>query len=182
MIIGLVGQNCSGKDTAAEYLVSKGFEYCSLSDFLRRELSAEGKRVTRESLIALGNRLRAEKGPGVLGELALEHFKKGKNYVVTSIRHPAEAKALKKRRGFVLVKVEAPAEVRFKRMLARGREEDPQTLNEFRALEAKENAGGTQLRVADAMALAQYSIDSSGSVEKEKIEVEKLCRKLGMRT
>ncbi|HIH20673.1 TPA: hypothetical protein HA244_05380, partial [Candidatus Micrarchaeota archaeon] len=100
MIIGLVGQNCSGKDTAAQYLESVGFEKYSLSDYLRQLLannkellaiekeknpsfftklveiiSPGGKKseITREKLIQLGNSLRDEFGSGVLGERALLH-------------------------------------------------------------------------------------------------------------
>ncbi|MEM4255284.1 MAG: AAA family ATPase [Candidatus Norongarragalinales archaeon] len=181
MIIGLVGQNCAGKDTAAAYLVSKGFERYSLSDYLRMELEKQGKEPTRENLIELGNKLRHEKGPGFLGEKALEHMTpEGRNYVVVSIRNPAEAKALLKRKDFVLVAVDAPARVRFERMKARGREEDPQTFEEFLALENKENAGGEKLSVNETMRLADYTIDASGSIEEEEKEVEKLCLKLNI--
>lgn len=180
MIIGLVGENCSGKDTAAAYLVSKGFERYSLSDYLRGELEKQGKPLTRENLIELGNSYRATKGPAFLAEKAIETLKEGKNYVVVSIRNPAEAKALMKRKDFVLVSLEAPAEVRFERMKSRGREQDPQTLQEFMELERKENQGGTNLSVEETMALATYVIDASGSVEDEDREVELLCKKLGI--
>ncbi|MFH1056461.1 MAG: AAA family ATPase [Candidatus Micrarchaeota archaeon] len=181
MIVGLVGQNCSGKDTAADYLVSKkGFERYSLSDYLREELEKEGKPVTRENLVEIGNRLRREKGAGILGEKALEHFKTGKNYVVISFRNPAEAKALKKRSDFVLVALQAPARVRFERMKQRRREEDPKTFEEFLKLEQKENEGGDALSVSKTMEMADYSIDASGSMDDERKEVGKLCLKLNL--
>jgi dephospho-CoA kinase len=181
MIVGLVGQNCSGKDTAADYFVSKkGFERYSLSDYLREELEKEGKPVTRENLGELGNKLRKEFGNGVLGEKALLHFKEGRNYVVVSIRHPEEAKALMKRKDFVLVKLEAPAQARFERMKARNREEDPKTFGEFLQLEKIENEGGSGRAIKETMALANYSIDTSGSMDEERIEVGKLCLKLNI--
>lgn len=178
MIIGLVGQNCAGKDTAAAYLASKGFERYSLSDYLRRELEKQGKEPTRENLIELGNKFRREKGPGFLGEKALEQMREGKNCVVVSIRNPAEAKALMQKEDFVLVAIDAPAQVRFERMKARGREEDPKTFEEFLALENKENAGGEKQSISETMKMADYSIDASGSIEDEEKEVERLCLKL----
>src|SRR3989344_2945420 len=72
MIVGLVGQNCAGKDTAAAYFVSKGFQRYSLSDYLREELEKQGKPVTRETLVNLGNELRETKGAGHLAENARE--------------------------------------------------------------------------------------------------------------
>ncbi len=180
MIIGLVGQNCAGKDTAANYLVSKGFEKYSLSDYLRRELEKQGKTPTRENLIELGNALRRENGPGFLGEKALEYLQEGKNYVVVSIRNPAEAKVLMQRTGFVLVAIDAPAQVRFERMKARGREEDPSAFEEFLALENKENAGGDKQSINETMRMVDYTLDSSGSIDDEIKEVEKLCLKLNI--
>ena len=51
MIIGITGTNAAGKGEASKYLVSKGFQYFSLSDVLREELAVAGKEATREHLI-----------------------------------------------------------------------------------------------------------------------------------
>lgn len=180
MIIGLVGQNCAGKDTAANYLVSKGFVRYSLSDYLRGELEKQGVTPTRDNLIALGNKFREEKGAGYLSEKALEAIGQGKNYVIVSIRNPEEARVLMRRPDFVLVAMEAPARVRFERMLARKREEDPKTFEEFMNLEDTENAGGARLSVSDTMAMAKHHLNASGSIDEELAEVERLCRKMGV--
>ncbi|MBI2338979.1 MAG: AAA family ATPase, partial [Deltaproteobacteria bacterium] len=68
MIIGLTGKNGSGKGEVAKLLTSSGFIYYSLSDVLRDELKKQGKEVTRENLIEIGNRLRTEGGPSVLAD------------------------------------------------------------------------------------------------------------------
>lgn len=182
MIVGLVGQNCAGKDTAAAYFVSKGFERYSLSDYLRGELETRGTPLTRENLVNLGNELRLSKGPGFLSEKALELFEEGKNYVVVSIRNPAEAQTLRKNGDFVLVALEAPARVRFERMHARDRgEKDPQTFEEFLRLENQENRGGAQQSISETMRLADYTVDASGSIEEEIKEVERLCLKMNIK-
>jgi len=179
LIIGLVGQNCSGKDTVADYLVSKkGFLRYSLSDYLRNELKRRGMEVTRDNLIALGNELRKTKSPGILGEKAAERIMPDKNWVVVSIRNPAEAEELRKLPGFALVSLEAPVEKRFERMRKRNREQDPKTLEEFIALEKQENAGGTKQSIGETMNMADYTIDASGTVSEELAEVDKLWNKL----
>ncbi len=119
MIIGLTGRNCAGKGTVAEYLEKKGFYYQSLSDVIREELAGEGREVTREALIEKGNALRAEFGPGVLATKTIPKMLKDRNYVVDSIRVPAEVNELRKLPNFFLVRVEAPRELRFARMKAR---------------------------------------------------------------
>ena len=96
MIIGTTGELCSGKGVFADYLVQRGFKYFSLSDFLREELVRQGKEITRDNLVWLGNKLRKEKGPGYLAKKAVERITPNFNYVVDSIRNPAEVKELRK--------------------------------------------------------------------------------------
>ena len=68
MIIGLTGKNGAGKGEVARYLQERGFHYYSLSDVLREEAAKEGKPITRDVLVDLGNRLRSQHGPSVLAE------------------------------------------------------------------------------------------------------------------
>jgi len=138
MIIGLTGENCAGKGTVAEYLQKKSFYYTSLSDIIREELKAEGKGLTRQNLIEKGNELREKFGPGILAKKTVLKIQKDKNYVIDSIRSPLEVEELKKLKGFVLIHVTAPQEIRFERMKSRGREEDPNTIETFKEIEKLE--------------------------------------------
>ena len=90
MVIGLTGKNGSGKTEIAKYLLSRGFEYHSLSDEIREEAGKRGGPVTREVLIEVGNDLRGRFGPGVLAERILLRLDHERNHVVDSIRNPAE--------------------------------------------------------------------------------------------
>ena len=138
MIIGLTGRNASGKGEAAKFLKERGFHYFSLSDVLREEASKNGKEITRDSLMALGNSLREKGGPGVLAEKIFSKFDPEKYYVIDSIRHPAEVQVLKRRNDFFLLEVQAPQKLRFERIRQRNREKDSKTFEEFQALEKKE--------------------------------------------
>ena len=138
MIIGLTGKNGSGKGEVANFLKERGFYYLSLSDVLRDDLRKRKKPLTRKNLIEAGNRLRADEGPGVLAERILSGVDIDKNYVIDSIRHPMEVKVLRRRKDFVLLRVEAPQRVRFERLKRRGRERDPKTFQEFLRLERLE--------------------------------------------
>lgn len=138
LILGLTGENCSGKGISAEYLKKRGFYYLSLSDFIREELAEQNEEITRESMIAKGNDLRARFGQGILAQRAVHKMEKDRNYIVDSIRNPGEVKELKKLKNFVLVHVHAPPEIRFERMKARKRESDPQTFEAFKIIEEAE--------------------------------------------
>jgi dCMP deaminase len=138
MIIGLTGRNGSGKTAVAEYLTSRGFQYYSLSDEIRREIRDRGLEITRDLLIKVGNELRGRFGPGVLAERVLKVLESDHNYVVDSIRSPFEVDVLRRRRDFTLLAVEADEGRRFERSRSRGRESAAQTLEQFIEEEARE--------------------------------------------
>jgi len=180
MIIGLTGENCSGKSTVAEYLMKKSFYYYSLSDVIREELKAEGKAVTRENLIKKGNELREKGGSGVLGRKIAEKIQKDKNYVVDSIRNPVEVEELKKDGGFFLFHITAPAKTRFGRIKARRREEDPQTFAAFQEIEKleMENEDKTKQNLKETFELADKKLVNDGSFGELNDKVDMLLSEL----
>lgn len=140
MIIGITGGYGSGKDSVADYLVNeKGLEKISLSDFLRRECEEEGMKLTRENLIDKGNELRSKFGPWILGKMARDSMDPSKDYVVVSIRNPYEVKELKKSKGFIMLYVTGPDDLRYKRVNSRRRAgERYSSIEEFLEMEARE--------------------------------------------
>ena len=138
MIIGLTSFLGAGKTSVADHLVKKGFEFYSLSDVVRDEIKNRGEEITRERLQEVGNELRKKHGSAVLANRVLKKVKPGKNYVVDSIRNPAEIEELRKRKDFSLVFVDAPIKVRFERIKDRKREKDPVTFEDFKKTEEKE--------------------------------------------
>ncbi len=166
MIIGLTGKNGSGKGEVAKFLMERGFEYRSLSDLVREEARKRKKSITRNNLIAVGNDLRNRFGAGVLGERMARSLEAEKHYVIDSIRHPEEVKALRVRNGFVLVQVSAPPKVRFQRLRARGRENDPQSFKEFRRVERVE--GRSKVRsdqqLNKTLKLVDYAITNESTL------------------
>ncbi len=167
MIIGLTGPNAAGKGEAARFLEAKGFHYLSLSDVIREELQKAGRPVTRENLIQMGRRLRAQFGNDYLARRILEQLEADKNYIVDSIRHPDEVRALRSRGDFRLVSVNADPRVRFERIKARARESDPQDFDDFLRLEQEEatrrHSEGQDL--VNTMALADVTLANNGSLE-----------------
>ncbi len=166
MIIGLTGHNAAGKGVVAEYLKSRGFQYFSLSDVIREVIQHRGRQVTREALIEAGNELRQKFGRGYLAEEIAGRLHEDKNYVVDSIRNPSEVRVFGRNSGFVLLKVEADAEVRFRRLQQRRREQDPETLEEFRRMEERElsaDEGAQQLH--EVAKVADYIVKNNDSLE-----------------
>jgi dephospho-CoA kinase len=181
MIIGLTGSYCSGKDTVAERIVSAyGYGHYSLSDVIRDLMKEQGVESTRENLIVFGTNLRACEGNGVLAKKVLQKMREDSNYCVTSIRHPDEVAELRKNPDFVLVNVDAPADVRFARMIKRKRPGDPVTLEKFIELEKKESqtqGPGQQLSKTAAMADIAF-INDFDNIEILNKKIDDLLKKL----
>ena len=176
MLIGLTSRNAAGKDEVARYLVEHyGFVYYSLSDILRGELERKGLPVTRENLIARGNELRREKGAGVLAETALAELENVKEAVVVSIRNSGEVSALRTRDDFILVAVDAPVQLRFKRARARARSDDAKTLEEFIRDERAELAGSeNEQQLERVFRMRDQLIVNDGTLKELYAKVEEL--------
>ena len=180
MIIGLTGENCSGKGTIAEYLKGKGFAYHSLSDVIREELKKERKEISRGNLIKKGNELR-QKDPAFLAKNIARKIKSEKGLcVIDSIRNPLEARELLRLRDFTLVYVTAPAQLRFERMALRNRESDPKAFKDFLALENAERANADEKKQnIDATAkLATHIIVNDGNFAKLYDDIDHLLSEL----
>ncbi len=167
MIIGLTGKNGSGKGEVARYLQDRGFIYYSLSDVLREEAAKEGKAVTRDVLVELGNRLRGQIGPSALAEKIFPRLDPEKHYVIDSIRHPSEVQVFRRRADFMLAAVKAPERLRFERLKLRARESDPITFEDFVALEQKEaqSPNSNDQQLDKAIALHDALVENTGPLK-----------------
>jgi len=141
VILGISGPYGAGKGEAIAFLRERSFYALSLSDVIRDELRLRGESETRERMIETGNAMRAAGGPAALAERLLAQLLPDRNYVVDSIRHPAEVEALRRAgSGFRLLWVDADEATRVERLRRRGRSGDPGTLDELRRLEGRELA------------------------------------------
>ena len=188
MILGLTGKNAAGKGEAANYLKSKEFIYYSLSDVIREEATKRNLEHSRDNLIGLGNQLREKFGPKYLAHQINIKIKqqiknnKNLNFAIDSIRSPFEVKELKKNKDFVLVGVDAPIELRFKRLLERKRLGDAKTLEEFRQQEQRENLkSDTNQQLDKTFGMANKIVVNDGSLEELHKKIDELMKNLNKR-
>ena len=117
----------------------------------------------------------------MLGQRVVAKLQSNKDYVIDSVRHPLEVAAMRNSgRFFRLIAVEAPANVRYERLRARGRAGDSNTLEDFLKVEKLENnnpdPAGQQLD--QVMALADHCLDNSSTEAAFLAAVEALLDKL----
>lgn len=183
MIIGLTGSLAAGKGVVSDYLKSMGFVYLSLSDELREIAKVKKIEITRENLQNLGNQLREESGSGVLAKKVRDKIKTQmyNKVIIDGIRNPAEILVLKNLKNFFLITIDAPSEIRFKRMVERNRESDPKTWEEFLKVDAKDkgvNEATTGQGVGLCMEQADMMIMNTGNIEDMKQKVSLLFKRI----
>jgi dCMP deaminase len=169
MIVGVAGPYGAGKSIVVKFLAERSFVALSLSDVLREELSRRGESETRELMISIGNELRRAEGADALAKRLIGKLRADRNYVIDSIRHPAEVEALRQsNERFLLIWIEADEETRFARLAARGRPGDPATKADFKRLEgselSSENPAAQQLLAVRA--IADEIVRNDGSPER----------------
>jgi dephospho-CoA kinase len=174
IFLGIVGRFGSGKDTVADHLESKGFYHISLSDLLRekcRELNIE---LTVPNLVNMGNKMR-EINPGILGTIAIEKMKNSRSekFIVSSIRNAFELEELRKFGDINILKIDAPFDVRYKRVSERKKKEDILSPMQFYNLEKEQVYGDAKkLSMMDVFKEADFVIYNTEGLEElyKKIE------------
>ena len=171
MLIGIVGFNGAGKDTAAKYLVTTyGFSHVDIGDEIRFELKKGGKNyLDRSEMLLLANEYRERFGNDYWARRALSNYSSSKNLVVTSLRNPSEVDLIKSNGG-VIIEIFADIKTRYFRTVERVRRDpgshgDVSSFKDFKMKEDVElksnNSSGPQgLRCVE---MADYRVDNNGS-------------------
>ena len=167
-IIGVIGQNGSGKDEVLKYLRAKyEVPFLSTGDMVREIAAKEGKEPTRENLQEISQRYFREFGQGCFVKLAAEKIRQNGWEIggITGIRSLDDVKVLKNIYGkdFILINVYVSnPEVRYNRMLKRGEGRDPHSYEQFlRQDEAEEEL----FHIQSAAQYANYSISNDGTLD-----------------
>ena len=183
-IIGITGTLASGKTSVRDFFLSRfpSSYFISLSEIIKEELLKEGKELKRENFIEKGNELRKKYGAQILVEVASLTFPTTRDLIIIDgIRNPGEVKYLKEKFGkdFILIAVDAPKEIRFKRLLERGKEGDPKTFEEFEKMDEADNGKGQPeygQRVGECLKLADYLIINDGTIEELNKKLEEISK------
>jgi dCMP deaminase len=179
MILGVSGLNGSGKGEVVRFLTQRSFYALSLSDVIRDELARLGVAETRERMIETGRALRAAEGEGALAARLAARLAPDRNYVIDSVRHPAEVEGLRSRTSrFKLIWVDADEATRFERIRSRARPGDPSSLEELRAFEARElgSADPAAQQLLAVRELADFRVRNDGTVEELERAIQEILQ------
>jgi dephospho-CoA kinase len=184
LILGVVGQIASGKGVLVKYLTEKlGFTPFSLSSIVHDELKkTEMVKITRQTLQDVGDELRRVYGDEVLAQRIIKAINEQKKdrIVIEGIRNPAEIEFLKKNQNFILIGVKANRELRFKRVLSRGKEWDPKNYQDFLKVDKRDlgvGQGESGQQVKKCLAYCDYILMNNKDLGDFEKKIKKLNNK-----
>ncbi len=186
--VGITGPPGAGKTTSVRILEKYGCKSITMGDVVREEARKLGIPLDAESLTKFAGKMREKYGKAIWAAKTLEKVRemarKGEVgngiIVIDGIRNPEEVELfrdylLKKGSRFLLIKIDAPPEVRYQRMIERGREDEIKSFEEFLEREREEMSWG----LGKVMEMADISVQNTGTIEDlERILVEILWKVL----
>ncbi len=174
IILGITGTLGAGKGTVADYLKEKGFGYHSVREFLTEEIVKRGMPVNRDSMVEVANDLRKKNGPSyILDTLYARAESAGKDAVIESIRTVGEVEELRKK-GMLLLAVDADPQVRYSRVQFRKTETDHVSFETFMEHELRESEGDDPAKqnLRHTVRLADYRLTNDGSLDDLRMQVD----------
>ncbi|MDI6741134.1 MAG: hypothetical protein QMD11_00200 [Smithella sp.] len=156
----VVGMPAAGKNIARLYAGTRDMVYYSTGDIVRSEAKIRGLEADPTTSAEISDELRGEDGMGVT-RLALDEILKSGAEVgfLEGMRSWPEIELIREKADGVVVAVLTPRQLRFERVVARGREDDfPQSFDER---DQREVAYGTAIPIA----LADAYILNTGTMD-----------------
>lgn len=179
IIIGITGHPSSGKDTAAEYISTKGFDHISCGDILREKMIEIGLPTDRPSIRNFATEQRKKIGAFYPVDIACQRV--AKNTVMTGFRNLAEVEYVKSKYNsdFTLIAIQAPLQARYIRSLSRNRDGDNISFEDFKIQEEIEKNNNPDSHEVDNVILkAEYIIENSGSVKEFTQKIDCILEKI----
>ncbi|MEK7167395.1 MAG: AAA family ATPase [Patescibacteria group bacterium] len=178
IIIGLVGEIASGKDTVAAYLKKKyKSETISFSQPLRNILDVLFLSQTRESMSWLGTILRGRFGQNLLAKVITQKAEKSKSRIVVipNVRLPQDIVFLKRLPHFVLVGIDTNPKIRYQRLTKRRQNADDKnkTWKQF----LKDAKLPTETKIRKLIKKSRIILDNNGDFKDLYLQVEKMLKK-----
>jgi len=182
-IIGIIGENASGKTTMTDYLVKKyNAATVRFSDMLADVLDRLYLKKTRANLQILSTILRQNFSEDIMSHVVIQDIKK-KNHsliVAEGIRRPSDTVYLRTFENFYLLYIAAEEQTRFERLKNRAEKTDDaqKTWEDFQ----KEGKQESEQKIKEIAQQANFIIDNNGTREEFYTHIDAVMSKLSLHT
>ena len=181
IIIGITGTLGAGKGTIVDYLKEKGFKHYSAREFINNEIKRRGLPINRDNMVVVGNDLRKKFGSCYVAEALYKlALKDGGNCILESLRTPGEILTMRQIGQFYLFAIDAPAKVRYERIIKRNSETDNISFKEFVDNENREMNSNDphKLNLKATAEMADFKFDNSGTFKDLYKQVDQVLVKI----
>jgi dephospho-CoA kinase len=170
-IIAFVGMPASGKSEAARIAAEKGIPVVNMGDVIRREVLRRGLEPNDSNTGMVGTDLRKCEGMDAVARRCIFQIKETSSelVVVDGVRGIAEVECFRQEfgKGFVLISIYAPIEIRFSRIQKRGRTDDMGSIEGLRNRDERELGWG----MGEAIEASNVEIENISTLENFKKDV-----------
>ncbi len=173
-IIAFVGMPASGKSEAARIAAGMGIPVVNMGDVIRKEVLKRGLAPNDSNTGMVATDLRKCEGMDAVAKRCVSQIMEtgSELVVVDGVRGIAEVECFRQEfgKGFILISIYAPIEVRFSRIQKRGRSDDMNNIEGLRRRDDRELGWG----MGDAIEASNIEIENNFSLEtfrKDVIEV-----------
>ena len=173
ILIGTTGMPGAGKDTVREVIQKLGFQVIVMGDEVRSEAKRRGLDITPENLGKIMLEMRRVEGPAAIAKRCIQKIKSMDSpfILIDGIRSLHEVEEFRRIfPDFKVLAIHASPETRFKRLLRRGREDDPKSWEDFMKRDMRELSVG----LGNVIATADYMLVNEGT----KVELEENLMRL----
>lgn len=170
LVVGLGGMPGAGKSLVVETAKELGYDIVAMGDVVREQTRLRGLEPTPQNIGTVMLALRAESGNYVIAQKCIPKILEQKNsrVLVDGLRSLHEADIFREHfKNFTLVAVHAPPKIRFERLRARGRSDDPPNYEVFRERDMRELGVG----LGNVIAMAEKILVNDNSIEGFKAQV-----------
>ena len=179
IILGLVGEIASGKDTVAKYLKEKhGFQTIKFSTPIRKILDALNLPQSRENMVWVGINVRNRFGENIFGNvIAKECENSTANLIVLpNVRFKPDIAYLKQMNNFYLIHISSEPQIRYQRLIHRNQNSDDQT----KTWEEFINDGElpTEITIREVAKIAKHTIKNNGTLDQLHQQIDQLMDKI----
>jgi len=179
-IIAFVGMPASGKSEAARIASRMGIPVINMGDVIRKEVLGRGLEPTDSNTGMVATDLRKCEGMDAVARRCISQIREAGSelVVVDGVRGIAEVERFRQEfgKGFILISIYAPIEVRFSRIQKRGRSDDMDSIDGLYLRDQRELGWG----MGEAIEASSIEIENNFSLETfRKDVVEVLSNYLG---